>query len=40
MSSAKESLAIVAYTDFPQIVKKNAIDFGWFNEKEIINIKD
>jgi len=37
-SRAKESLAIVAYTDFPEIVKKNAIDYGWFNEIEIINI--
>jgi DNA helicase-2/ATP-dependent DNA helicase PcrA len=35
-SRAKESLAIVAYTDFPEIVKKNAIDYGWFNENEII----
>jgi DNA helicase-2/ATP-dependent DNA helicase PcrA len=35
-SRAKESLAIVAYTDFPEIVKKNAIDYGWFNEDEII----
>lgn len=34
-SRAKESLAIVAYTDFPEIVKKNAIDYGWFNENEI-----
>lgn len=37
-SRAKESLAIVAYTDFPDIVKNNAIKFGWFNENEIINI--
>ena len=35
-SRAKESLAIVAYTDYPEIVKKNAIDYGWFNEDEII----
>lgn len=37
-SRAKESLAIVAYTDFPDIVKKNAIKYGWFSENEIINI--
>jgi len=35
-SRAKESLAIVAYTDSPEIVKKNAIDYGWFSENEII----
>jgi DNA helicase-2/ATP-dependent DNA helicase PcrA len=34
-SRAEKSLAIVAYTDFPEIVKKNAIDYGWFNENEI-----
>jgi DNA helicase-2/ATP-dependent DNA helicase PcrA len=34
-SRAKESLAIIAYTDYPEIVKKNAIDYGWFNENEI-----
>lgn len=38
-SRAKESLAIIAYTDSPEIVKKNAIDYGWFTENEIINIK-
>ena len=38
-SRAKESLSIVAYTDSPEIVKKNAIDYGWFTENEIINIK-
>lgn len=38
-SRAKESLAIVAYTDYPEIVKKNAIEYGWFSENEIINIK-
>ncbi len=34
-SRAKESLAIVAYTNTPEIVKSNAIKYGWFNEKEI-----
>jgi DNA helicase-2/ATP-dependent DNA helicase PcrA len=34
-SRAKESLAIVAYTDDPFLVKKNAIEFGWFEESEI-----
>ncbi|MGG7035710.1 MAG: UvrD-helicase domain-containing protein [Flavobacterium sp.] len=35
-SRAKESLVIVAYTDNPIIVKKNALEFGWFTENEII----
>jgi DNA helicase-2/ATP-dependent DNA helicase PcrA len=34
-SRAKESLAIVAYTDNPEILKKRLLDFGWFNDKEI-----
>jgi DNA helicase-2/ATP-dependent DNA helicase PcrA len=34
-SRAKESLAIIAYTDNPQIVKENALKFGWFNDSEI-----
>lgn len=34
-SRAKESLAIVAYTDFPELVKKNAINYEWFTENEI-----
>lgn len=37
-SRAKESLAIVAYTDFPELVKKNAIKYEWFLEREIIII--
>lgn len=37
-SRAEESLAIVAYTDSPEIVKKNAIDYGWFTENEIITL--
>ncbi|MGJ8744432.1 UvrD-helicase domain-containing protein [Polaribacter sp.] len=38
-SRAKESLAIIAYTDNPDLVKKNASAYGWFdeNEVEIIN---
>lgn len=38
-SRAKESLAIVAYTENPDIVKENALKYGWFedNEIEIIN---
>jgi DNA helicase-2/ATP-dependent DNA helicase PcrA len=34
-SRAKESLAIVAYTDNPSLVKGNAIKYGWFKEDEI-----
>ena len=34
-SRAKESLAIVAYTDNPELVKKNALEFGWFEKDEI-----
>jgi DNA helicase-2/ATP-dependent DNA helicase PcrA len=37
-SRAKESLAIVAYTDSPEIVTKSAVEFGWFQENEIIII--
>lgn len=37
-SRAKESLAVVAYTDYPEIVKNNAIKYGWFKENEIITI--
>jgi DNA helicase-2/ATP-dependent DNA helicase PcrA len=34
-SRAKESLAIVAYTDNPGLVRGNAIKYGWFKEDEI-----
>jgi len=34
-SRAKESLAIVAYTDNPNLVKDNAIKYGWFGKDEI-----
>lgn len=34
-SRAKESLAIIAYTDKPEIVKENAKAYGWFKEDEI-----
>lgn len=37
-SRAKESLSIVAYTDSPEIVSKSAVEFGWFQENEIIII--
>jgi DNA helicase-2/ATP-dependent DNA helicase PcrA len=37
-SRAKESLAIVAYTDSPEVVTKSAVEFGWFQENEIIII--
>lgn len=34
-SRAKESLAIVAYTDDPKALKKNLIDYGWFADEEM-----
>lgn len=37
-SRAKESLAIIAYTDNPALVKKNAMEFKWFSDTEIILI--
>ncbi|HEX8459831.1 MAG TPA: hypothetical protein VF623_00310, partial [Segetibacter sp.] len=35
-SRAKESLAIVAYTDNTELVRKNALEFGWFENNEIV----
>lgn len=35
-SRAKKSLAIVAYTNNPEIVLKNALEFGWFEKDEIL----
>lgn len=35
-SRAEESLAIIAYTNDPDTVKRNAIDYGWFHEDEVI----
>jgi DNA helicase-2/ATP-dependent DNA helicase PcrA len=37
-SRAKQSLAIVAYTDNPEIVSKSAVEFGWFEKDEIVII--
>lgn len=34
-SRAKESLAIVAYSTMPELVKKHVINEGWFEESEI-----
>jgi len=34
-SRAEKYLAIVAYTDNPEIVKENALAYGWFEESEI-----
>lgn len=34
-SRAKESLAVVMYTNNPKIIKKGVIKKGWFNENEI-----
>jgi len=38
-SRAEKSLAIVAYTDLPDEIKKNALDQKWFSEGEIVEIK-
>lgn len=37
-SRAKESLAIVAYTNNPDQLKENVIDFKWFTQEEIETI--
>jgi DNA helicase II / ATP-dependent DNA helicase PcrA len=34
-SRAKESLAIVAYSDKPEILKNNILKFGWFQADEV-----
>lgn len=34
-SRAEKNLAIVAYTDNPELVKTNALAYGWFEESEI-----
>lgn len=34
-SRAEESLAVVAYSNKPELVKKHVIDAGWFEESEI-----
>lgn len=34
-SRAKESLAIVAHTNSPEIVKNNVVKYGWFKETEV-----
>lgn len=39
-SRAKESLAIVAYTDEPNSLETNLIKFGWFTKDEIEIIKN
>ena len=38
-SRAKESLAIVSYTDSPEELKKNVVKYGWFSDKEVEIIK-
>lgn len=38
-SRAKESLAIVSYTDAPEELKKNVINYGWFIDNEVEIIK-
>ena len=37
-SRARESLAIVAYTNLPEELKKNVISNGWFNNDEVVVI--
>lgn len=34
-SRAEKSLAIVAYTDKPEVVMQNALEFGWFTNEEV-----
>lgn len=34
-SRAKESLAIVAYTDNPESLKNNVVKYGWFTNEEV-----
>ena len=34
-SRAEESLAVVVYTNFPEIIKDGVIKKGWFKESEI-----
>lgn len=34
-SRAKESLAIVSYTDDPETLKNNVVNFGWFSNEEV-----
>lgn len=34
-SRAKESLAIVAYTDNPESLKSNVVNYGWFTNEEV-----
>jgi DNA helicase-2/ATP-dependent DNA helicase PcrA len=38
-SRAKESLAIVSYTDSPEELKKNVIKYAWFGDNEVEIIK-
>lgn len=38
-SRAKESLAIVAYTDDPETLKDNVVKYGWLNVNEVEVIK-
>jgi len=37
-SRAEKSLAIVAYTDASEVIKRNAIQQGWFSESEVVII--
>ncbi|WP_155308958.1 UvrD-helicase domain-containing protein [Desulfosarcina ovata] len=37
-SRAEESLALVAYTEDPEAVKKHVLDEGWFKEHEVVVI--
>jgi DNA helicase-2/ATP-dependent DNA helicase PcrA len=35
-SRAEESLAVLIYSEDAELLKKNAIDYGWFSENEIV----
>jgi len=39
-SRAERSLAVVAYTAAPAVVKENAVKYGWFDENEVLIIDE
>jgi DNA helicase-2/ATP-dependent DNA helicase PcrA len=39
-SRAIESLSIIAYTDNPEMVLSNALQYGWFEKEEIEIIRE
>lgn len=38
-SRAKESLAIVCYSDVPKELKRNVVNYNWFSESEVVLIE-